>query len=268
MGMITSPQKQHYTSFDTASAFIPNVPSSSISPITSEPPSLVQQAIPMLLVQKQDLDKEKDSLIQERAIILLRLAKLTNDSLSNFEKIKVKDLEIEQLRIENAALKERILVLENEVKTLGDKVKTLSHHNLNLNIKILDIESELKTFGIEREFNKFLTAMQDVNSHCQLERKATPILKKQIREMRSRRVAMSHFIDKEFDQPKIINYKIFSAISRLQKEMSEPCKKKFQEGFGDDFIERFVICCSDINSDCATALYDSERSKADKWWTW
>jgi uncharacterized coiled-coil protein SlyX len=267
--------------------------------------------------------KGKYYLLQERADMISRLAELTNDLSICDEALKQNymdiDIDIEELKRENAFLKTRILVLESEVTDQDDKItdqdSKLNEQNDKIkfmlneladqddkitdqdskineqNDKITDQDSkineqndkiyfmlnELAVRKTKSEFDKYLIALQDINSLFQLERAETVSnkLKRQIYSLRTKRVGISHFILKEIDQPEIVNFKISMVLSRLNGSMSTECKDLFEYKFGADFIEEIVLFISKINSNNATTAFnatssafenDLEKINATEWW--
>jgi len=79
-------------------------------------------------------------------------------------KIACLEYEIEDLKKDNQELNKKIIVLEKDNKELNNRIIVLEKDNKELNNKINNSE-------FEKIITKFITAIQDLNSKNNLERK-------------------------------------------------------------------------------------------------
>jgi uncharacterized coiled-coil protein SlyX len=172
---------------------------------------------------------------------------------------------------------DKITDQDSKINEQNDKITDQDSKINEQNDKIYFMLNELAVRKTKSEFDKYLIALQDINSLFQLERAETVSnkLKRQIYSLRTKRVGISHFILKEIDQPEIVNFKISMVLSRLNGSMSTECKDLFEYKFGADFIEEIVLFISKINSNNATTAFnatssafenDLEKINATEWW--
>jgi FtsZ-binding cell division protein ZapB len=197
------------------------------------------------------LTEEREKLLSERATLLTQLATLTNESLHYLNTIKLKDVEIEELRHENAKLRERISSLESQVSALQREVSAL--------------KGEVSALQAGNEYRNFVMALQDINFLHQLEN--YPAISRSMRRLRKSRVESSNYILKDEDTPELVDYKISVLTAKMQSDMTAACRQKFQNSFGVNFVQEVlhILAAISINSS-VKAISDSDKEEAFLWW--
>ena len=213
------------------------------------------------------ISEERDKLLSERADLLLRLAELTSQSVQYLASMAKKDIEIEELRRENAELKKRISLLETQVSQQASEILQLQTEILQLqteNLKQVSGISHLQAYvsqqRIKTEFEVFITALQDSNAIYQLEQQSPSMY--DLRELRN---SLSHYI-KYRDSAELVNYKISMLIKKLQIDMSVACRSRFQRNFGETFVNDVVQLLSWNLGNENVSISSVEKKRADGWW--
>jgi hypothetical protein len=220
------------------------------------------------------ISEERDKLLSERADLLLRLAELTSQSVHYLASIAKKDIEIEELRRENAELKKRISLLETQVSQQASEILQLQTENLQQASEILQLQTEnlqqvseishLQAYvsqqRIKTEFEVFITALQDSNAIYQLEQQSPSMY--DLRELQN---SLSHYI-KYRDSAELVNYKISMLIKKLQTDMSVACRSRFQRNFGETFVNDVVQLLSSNLGNGNVSISSVEKKRADGWW--
>ena len=237
----------------------------------------LHQVPEMILFSKSDLDdlvqsrnsisQERDKLLSERADLLIRLAELTNQSVQYLASMAKKDTEIEELRRENAELRERIASLETLVCELQGEAKGTAVFMESLKFEVSQrqadakvaasqakvtqeslkfevaqrqadakdakvaasqakvtqesLQSQLSKLIVKMEYETFISALQDSNSHYQLENFGTVM--PSMKQLRKFRNGHAHYI-LEDDIPELMNYKISILIAKIQTSMTVACR--------------------------------------------
>ena len=198
------------------------------------------------------LTEEREKLLSERATLLTQLATLTNESLHYLNTIKLKDVEIEELRHENAKLRERISSLESQVSAL--------HQG-----EVSALKGEVSALQAGNEYRNFVMALQDINFLHQLEN--YPAISRSMRRLRKSRVESSHYILKDEDTPELVDYKISVLTAKMQSDMTAACRQKFQNSFGVNFVQDVLhILAAILISSSVKAISDSDKEEAVLWW--
>jgi septal ring factor EnvC (AmiA/AmiB activator) len=81
------------------------------------------------------------------------------------------EYEIEDLKIEKQEFVKKITVIEKDNKELNNKIIVLEKDNNELNNKIIVLENKINNLEFEKIITKFITAIQDLNSKNNLEKK-------------------------------------------------------------------------------------------------
>ena len=220
-----------------------------------------QQGKESVLISKVDLKfltEEREKLLSERATLLTQLATLTNESLHYLNTIKLKDVEIEELRHENAKLRERISSLEFQVSALQGEVSALQG-------EVSALKGEVSALQAGNEYRNFVMALQDINFLHQLEN--YPAISRSMRRLRKSRFESSNYILKDEDTPELIDYKISVFTAKMQSDMTAACRQKFQNSFGVNFVQEVlhILAAISINSS-VKAISDSDKEEAFLWW--
>ena len=283
----------------------------------------LHQVPEMILFSKSDLDdlvqsrnsisQERDKLLSERADLLIRLAELTNQSVQYLASMAKKDTEIEELRRENAELRERIASLETLVCELQGEAKGTAVFMESLKFEVSQLQadakvaasqakvtqeslkfevaqrqadakdakvaaseakvtqeslqSQMSNLNVKMEYDTFITALQDCNSHYQLEKFGTVM--SSMKQLRKFRNGHAHYI-LEDDIPELMNYKISILIAKIQTSMTVACRYRFQNRFGAKFLDNVVqlLILKLVNSNISISSIDKEDKIAveDFWW--
>ena len=302
----------------------------------------LHQVPEMILFSKSDLDdlvqsrnsisQERDKLLSERADLLIRLAELTNQSVQYLASMAKKDTEIEELRRENAELRERIASLETLVWELQGEAKGTAVFMESLKFEVSQLQADAKIAAsqakvtqeslkfevlqlqadakvaasqakvtqeslkfevaqlqadakvaaseakvtqeslskliVKMEYETFITALQDSNSHYQLEKFSTVMPSMKQLRMFGNFGRLYYIL--EDDIPELINYKISILIAKVQTSMTVACRYRFQNRFGAKFLDNVVQLLSWklVNSNISISSIDKEDKIAveDFWW--
>jgi hypothetical protein len=276
----------------------------------------LHQVPEMILFSKSDLDdlvqsrnsisQERDKLLSERADLLIRLAELTNQSVQYLASMAKKNTEIEELRRENAELRERIASLETLVCELQGEAKGTAVFMESLKFKVSQLQADAKVAAsqakvtqeslkfevsqlqadakvaaseakvtqeslsklyVKMEYETFISALQDSNSYYQLENFGTVM--PSMKQLRKFRNGHAHYI-LEDDIPELMNYKISILIAKIQTSMTVACRYRFQNRFGAKFLDNVVQLLSWklVNSNISISSIDTMDKIAveDFWW--
>ena len=216
-------------------------------------------------IELKSLMEEREKLLSERATLLTRLASLTNESLQNLHTIQSssdesltddeslqnlhtinsKGVEIEELRNENAKLRERIFLLESQVSGLQAdsvaqdvKISALDVKISAQDVKISAQDVKISALLAENEYRIFIMAIQDINSLHQLEK--YPAISKSMRRLRLSGLESANYILTNEDSPELTDYKISVLTAKLQSDMTAACRHKFEKKMGKI---SFGTCC-------------------------
>ena len=217
---------------------------------TTTPTTTTTTFTEMALMSKS----EAESLLlvrKENETLKLRLNELLQESTESHIRIIQKDLEIEILKRENADLKLQITELEKKVNFLTSDA--------------IILHSRLEILELEREYNKFLIPLKDLNKLCQIEQDngLSFAFRKKMNKLRKFRVESFHYIDDD-DEVEVQDYKKFSTISNLNSKMSPACRLKFQKLYGVDFLQIFANYFKNLAH--PAPISPEEQSEADDWW--
>jgi len=150
------------------------------------------------------LYKEKQELILKNDEYRNRLTELLQTTEFHIALLKEKDVEIALLKKENEELKKRIEELEVKNKILERKNEIL--------------EDRVNKLEYEKMYNKYIVAIQDINSFLFLEKKADSPTSTYLNDLRTNRVDFSHidkWINIKNDNSNLINYKINILLEKL-----------------------------------------------------
>ena len=202
-------------------------------------------------IELKSLTEEREKLLSERATLLTRLASLlTNESLQNLHTIQSssdesltddeslqnlrtinsKDAEIEELRNENAKLRERIFLLESQVSALQANSVAQDVKISAQDVKISALDVKISALLAENEYRIFIMAIQDINSLHQLEK--YPAISKSMRRLRLSGLESANYILTNEDSPELTDYKIFVLTAKMQSDMTAACRHKFEKKMG------------------------------------
>ena len=124
------------------------------------------------------------------------------------KEIEVLNTKIICIEYENEDFKQEIKNFKNEIKVLKHENNELKKENQELKKEIVELKAEivkLKNENNKHNFNKFkykiITAIQDINSHNNLEK--IIIIKKSLFKLRKYRNCYNHYIDEDSDDYEI-----------------------------------------------------------------
>lgn len=144
--------------------------------------------------------------------------------------IQFKEKTIDELKKENQELKDRIELIENE--------------NKRLSIEMKEIKEEFNNIKINKLYNRFITAIQDINKKDKLETKVYGETKKILKALHSERIDNSHFINEDYDDEDTIKEKRVILLDRINK-MPKEVKDKFEEDFPNLIDNIIMYICID-----------------------
>ena len=177
-------------------------------------------------------------------------------------------LELRQsLRSESTGRVSDITRMEEELKTLKlarvSDVARLREELKKLSAGITTLRDEMSAIEAGKEYSKYLTALQDLNSIHGLEKNMSQSLSKEFTKLRQKRTGESYcIIQDDYDELKL--YKTVSIRDRLDT-MSAACAAKFAKGFGPSFINAVKTLLSTFVATGTVAEVDKQL--ADEWWT-
>ena len=112
------------------------------------------------------------------------------------EQLATQNSRITCLEYDNEEQLNRIINLEKEKTKLDKKIIVLEKDNKELNNKIIVLENKINNSEFEKIITKFITAIQDLNSKNNLEKKI--ILKKSLFNLRRQRNTYNHYFNEEY----------------------------------------------------------------------
>jgi hypothetical protein len=170
-----------------------------------------------------------------------------------------KDIEIEELRRENAELKNRVSSLEAQVSQQASEILQLQTEILQQVSKISHLQAYVSQQRIKMKSEVFITALQDRNAIYQLEQQSPS--RYDLRELRN---SLSHYI-KYRDSAELV--KISMLIKKLQTDMSVACRSRFQRNIGETFVNDVVQLLSwNLGNGNVSSISSVEKKRADGWW--
>ena len=261
------------TAAGSAAPGVSGVYSTSFLNFPISPAQVTFEASLMQLVPKVEVDKlinQRTALDQENSDLKFRLNQLLSEKSDSMIALSLREREINQ---RDKVIKQRdieIAELQEENKNLKRRIQDLEVENVNLKQRIQDLEVQgketvrnLDKLLAKEEFEKFLIAIQDLNSLYRLENKFP-----QLTNLRDIRVSSFHYI-KDVDQQQVVNYKRNEVISRIETGMTQGCKKLFVKNFGETFLSELeAVLKGSISalSPATSSLTPSQQSEADDWW--
>lgn len=184
-------------------------------------------------------------------------------------------LSVENYLAEIKKLKEERDLLNNIINDLNDKITNLENKNLSLNNKVTNLEkenAEIKINNIsfndriialeyKNLYNKFIIAIQDLNSHDKLEKKnINTFLKK----LRNNRILDCHYIDDDYDD-NIKNYRIhilYEKILNIPQFIENKFNTNYQNLLND--IKNYIKNDDRYNS--LINIDEEDKDNAIGWW--
>jgi hypothetical protein len=185
----------------------------------------------MFAIVSLDYKAEYEKVLSENTLLKLKISELCNTNIVLMETIKSNELTIQQLKEENIMLKE--------------KIKSLEH-------KIDKLENTIHKLELKDEYNKFMIAIQDINSMYSLER-----INSSFRDLREDRVDTCHYI-KENDPQDLKDAKIKILYDKLQT-MNNSIREDFDDLYPnviDEVLKHLTI----------KSVSDKLMKRVNKWW--
>ena len=257
---VTPEESASTTSFST----------SPVSPLQNAYEASIMQILPKLEVdnlinqrnaavkENIDLKFRLNTLLSEKSNSMIALSQKEREINQRDEVIEQRDAEIAELRGVNKDLKQRIQDLEAENENLIMRIRALEG-------QINELNSKVNNMIAKDEFEKFLVAIQDLNSIYTLEKKFS-----KLSGLRFTRVSAFHYIKKKVDSQQLVSYKKDIVISRLKTGMTQGCKSLFVKKFGSTFLSELVAALSSVPDlsppATASSLTPDEQSDAVDWW--
>ena len=153
------------------------------------------------------------------------------------------DSEYNRIVKENIELKEKILnlykneeILKETIKTNEETIEELKKENkilrdklYSLENKMLSIESELNNIKIKEQYEKYVIAIQDLNSFDELEKKLDIANSRKIKRLRTGRNAIYHYLYNDLDNTEM-DYRRNILYNKL-KDMPNYIKSIFDKKY-------------------------------------
>ena len=164
--------------------------------------------------------------------------------------------ENQELKIDNQELNKKIIVLEKDNKELNNRIIVLEKDNQELKNKINNSE-------FEKIITKFITAIQDLNSKNNLEKKI--ILKKSLFNLRRQRNTYNHYFNEEYTNYEIDCRKLYllNKLKELSNEQITLINNRICKH--EDLIGE-IIKYLDSNVDNNIQINEDELDSIENWW--
>ena len=264
---VTPEESASTTSFST----------SPVSPLQNAYEASIMQILPKLEVdnlinqrnaavkENIDLKFRLNTILSEKSNSMIALSQKEREINQRDEVIEQRDAEIAELRGVNNDLKQRIQDLKQRIQDLEAENENLIMRIRALEGQINELNSKVNNMIAKDEFEKFLVAIQDLNSIYTLEKKFS-----KLSGLRFTRVSAFHYIKKKVDSQQLVSYKKDIVISRLKTGMTQGCKSLFVKKFGSTFLSELVAALSSVPDlsppATASSLTPDEQSDAVDWW--
>src|SRR3989338_4144698 len=198
------------------------------------------------------LEEDKKDLSSRISIMSTneRILKETEEKLQ--EIIKNKDMTIDELKKENKQLKIRLELLEQQLK------ESLRKNEENLK-KTEKLENKVQILMARSQFDKFVIAIQDLNSHYRLEDNE-PSIRNDLINLRDDRVNGCHYLKRGLSQDEL-DYRINIFIENF-KDMDDDVVELFEDIY-PGFLDNFEPLISSINK----KIPEKQRKIINKWWS-
>lgn len=208
-------------------------------------------------------ETEYNKILNENINLKLKISELYNNEENLKETIKINILTIKQLNEENIMLKQKIQELEENMTKQNIKIN-------DQNIKINELSDKLNLIESKNIFNKFVIAIQDLNSSEKLETKLSKndkiniIADRHIRlyeaiKLKKNRISECHYINND-DEDDLLNDKIIVLLNKLEN-MDESIKNMFNKKY-PNLINSIL---HDITRD-KTLLSQDNLEIINDWW--
>ena len=179
------------------------------------------------------------------------------------EQLATQNSRITCLEYDNEEQLNRIINLEKEKTKLDKKIIVLEKDNKELNNKIIVLENKINNSEFEKIITKFITAIQDLNSKNNLEKKI--ILKKSLFNLRRQRNTYNHYFNEEYTDYEIDcrNLYLLNKLKELSNDQitlinNRICKQ-------EDLIGE-IIKYLDSNIDNNLQINEDELEDIKNWW--
>ena len=160
-------------------------------------------------------EPEYNKILNENINLKLKISELYNNEETLKETIKMNNLTIKQLNEENIMLKQKIQEFEENI--------------LKQNININCLYDKINLMETKNIYNKFIIAIQDLNSLEKLETKLIKNDKINIIKLKKNRINDCHYINNDDDED-LTNDKIIVLLEKL-KNMDDNLKIKFDKKY-------------------------------------
>jgi chromosome segregation ATPase len=180
------------------------------------------------------------------------------------------EYEIEDLKIEKQEFVKKITVIEKENKESKEKIIVLEKDNKELNNRIIILEKDnqelrnkINNSEFEKIITKFITAIQDLNSKNNLEKKI--ILKKSLYNLRRQRNNNNHYIDEDCNNYEINcrNLYLLNKLKELSNDQITLINNRICKN--EDLIGE-IIKYLDSNVDNNIQINEDELENIENWW--
>ena len=178
-------------------------------------------------------------------------------------KITCLEYEIKDLKIEKQEFVKKITVIEKENIEFKEKIIVLEKDNKELNNKIIVLENKINNAEFEKIITKFITAIQDLNSKNNLEKKI--ILKKSLFNLRRQRNTYNHYFNEEYTDYEIDcrNLYLLNKLKELSSEQITLINNRICKH--EDLISE-IIKYLDSNLDNNIQINEDELDSIENWW--
>ena len=147
-----------------------------------------------------------------------------------------KNVDINNLKLENKELKQKISILENRILFLETENKIIKEENKLLKIDNIKLNKRIDFLENDIKISKIQLALQDINSFEKLETKLFKI-QKYLKALRYNRNSVCHFLS-DNDSYEIIMMK---KIYLLEKLSNFKHKDIFDSEYTNGFIDEIIL---------------------------
>jgi hypothetical protein len=192
----------------------------------NEPKQLQQYGSIQMAIDVAQLYNLKEQYYNENIELRAKILNLSKNEEILQETIKGNEQTIEALRKENEELKNRLNEIEEKLnialKTIKEQDKTIKEQ-----------DSKINNLLVDKQYKKFMIAIQDMNRLISLEQKNynNNIINKNLAKLRNDRNDEYHYILEDYEDDNIINDKRIILIEQITKYMTKEVENKFNKRY-------------------------------------
>lgn len=194
---------------------------------TQQPPtfnSTISHTHPIAVIDKSQYDEWK-KMVDENIRLKERISLLEGEYT---EKLREKDIEIKQLQ-------DTVHLNSEEMKALKEENESLKSRLAGLESHISIMEKRISDMDLRHLAERYIYAIQDLNSLVELEKKIPAPHNEKLRKLRRGRNAPVHFIYDD-DEDEVVQTKVKYTILKL-RSIPEPVRDHIEKRYGTGIIK-------------------------------